>query len=153
MAGLGFVLPGMILVTLGAWLYFKYGLANSTVVVIFDGIKCAVSAAVLGSHRNLGNHAFLDHDTQQFSTAKAAIAMLGAVQNAIGINFFLSIAVCGVLCITLVERRWGLSGGLFAACVLVCSRGPSLDLSSGRRLRCMRRWWACLAGRAFRCPG
>jgi chromate transporter len=119
--GLGFVLPGTILVVIVAFLYDKYGVSNDVIESILAGIKCAVSACVLHSVYNLGRHAFFNHETKEISMLLLFIGALGAVQGVLNINFFIVLGVSGIFQVFFSYRSWIGSVAFLLLCILAFS--------------------------------
>ena len=107
MAGLGFILPGFILMVLASYLYVVAGLENPYVNASFRALKPVV-AAIVGRHpcfkiitrtthyflrqifravHKITDHAFLSHSTKKINPYLAAFAFLTAINSALRINW------------------------------------------------------------------
>ncbi|MBI4042447.1 MAG: chromate efflux transporter [Deltaproteobacteria bacterium] len=60
LAGLGFMLPGFLLMLLFSWLYVQFGLHSPMVAGLFLGCQPAVVALIVRAIHRLGEHAFSD---------------------------------------------------------------------------------------------
>jgi chromate transport protein ChrA len=118
-AGLGFILPGVVLVCIISFLYDRYGLSNAIILSILQGIKCSVAACVLYACYNLGRHAFIDSKTKTFSNLMFFIGGIGALQSVLNINFFIVLGVCGTFNV-LFERRLWISSVFFGCLCVLC---------------------------------
>ena len=61
LAGLGFVLPGFVLMFLLSWLYMRYGLkTTATFATVFAAIQAAVAALIVRAIHRIGGHVLAD---------------------------------------------------------------------------------------------
>jgi chromate transporter len=60
LAGLGFMLPGFLLMFALSWFYLKYGLNSPFFVAFFFGCQAAVGALILRAVHRIGGHALVD---------------------------------------------------------------------------------------------
>jgi chromate transporter len=98
LAGLGFMLPGFVLMFLLSWFYVTYGIHSALFAAVFQGMQPAVAALIVRAIHRIGGHA-LHHDRWLWGIAiGAALAQLFAI------NFFLTLVVAGVI-YTLVNRK------------------------------------------------
>ena len=98
-AGLGFVLPGFILMLAAAVAYREGGVSNGYVQAAFAALQPAV-------HR-IGEHAVQDPATHTFSRHLALCAGLAAVESTMGVNFFITLVHAATLyTFCLRPRRW-----------------------------------------------
>ena len=94
-AGAAFVLPGFVLVLLLSWLYVTFGLMNPYILASFNAIQAAVAAMVVRAVHKLADGAFL-HDGA-FSYELFAIGVFAAMQGALDVNFFFTLAFSGLV--------------------------------------------------------
>ena len=97
LAGLGFMLPGFILMFVLSWFYVQYGVNSPIFQGIFYGFQAAVPALILRAIQRLGIHAL--HDRWLW-----LVAILSGVASWLGINFLFSLTLAGLV-YTLVKRR------------------------------------------------
>ncbi len=60
LAGLGFMLPGFLLMFALSWFYLAYGIASLLFGAFFFGCQAAVGAVILRAVHRIGGHALLD---------------------------------------------------------------------------------------------
>ncbi|MHC1744915.1 MAG: chromate efflux transporter [Syntrophobacteraceae bacterium] len=112
LAGLGFMLPGFLLMFALSWFYLTYGLAIPHFSAAFHGLQAAVGALILRALHRIGGHSLKDATLW----ALAAMALLGEV---IGIHFLLTLILAGLIN-SLIKRKQrllalGLAGVYLAA--------------------------------------
>ena len=112
LAGLGFMLPGFILMLALSWFYVSHGIGSPFFQSVFLGMQPAVAALIVRAVHRIGGHALLDHKWLW------AIAGLSALAQVLGVNFLITLLVGGVT--FAVHRKkvipWILLIG-FAACL------------------------------------
>jgi chromate transporter len=89
LAGLGFMLPGFVLMFLLSWLYLAVGLANSAWQAVFLGIQPAVVALIVRACHRIGGHSLTDAPLW-------AIGVLAAVGEALGVSFWITLPLAGL---------------------------------------------------------
>jgi chromate transporter len=90
LAGLGFMLPGFLLMFALSWFYLAYGMAIPHFGAAFHGLQAAVGASILRALHRIGGHSLKDVSLW----ALAAMALLGEV---IGIHFLLTLVMAGLI--------------------------------------------------------
>lgn len=103
--GLGFVLPGLLLMLLLSWLYdafYRNALAmgdNDAIRVraSFSGIQACVTAMVVRAVHRLGTQALVHADTKALSPILLLSAFMAAIASVLGINFFIPLGVGGIV--------------------------------------------------------
>lgn len=105
LAGLGFMLPGFLLMLALSWAYVEYGAA--TLLPIFVGIAPAVAALVVRALHNISSHTFT-----QPSLLLAGAISLGL--TLLQVNFFVIFLICGIF-----QSLWSKNKKYIAAAVLV----------------------------------
>ena len=118
-AGLGFMLPGFMLMLLCAWLYTDYGIQSEYVQASFRSVQPAVAALVLRGLHRISETALFYHGsgghgsagTHTFSLILFFIAGLSAIQAVMRVNFFVILVFGGILfsLANQVEVRWPLA--------------------------------------------
>jgi chromate transporter len=73
LAGLGFMLPGLVLMLLLSWLYVRVGIDRPLLAAAFAGLQAAVVALVVRAVHRLGHHAL--STWRQAALAAAAFAL------------------------------------------------------------------------------
>jgi chromate transporter len=97
LAGLGFMLPGFVLMFALSWLYLAYGISSPLLQGVFLGFQAAVVALIVRAVHRIGSHAL--HDRWLLSIA--AVALIGAL---LGAPFAITLIVAG-LAYVLVKRN------------------------------------------------
>jgi chromate transporter len=127
-AGLGFMLPGFILMVLAALAYLWYGPTSGILVAALFGMKPAVAAVVTRAVYRIGTHA-LSHDSWRW-----VIGIVAGVVSFFEVHFTLVLLVGGF---TLVAREFRyrlLAGGLLAALLLAIPlTAPSISSETASR--------------------
>ena len=89
LAGLGFMLPGFLLMFALSWLYLSYHLENTTFQAIFRGIQPAVIALIFRACHRIGSHTVTDK-------ALWVIAILAGIAELLGVTFWISLPLSGL---------------------------------------------------------
>ncbi len=96
LAGLGFMLPGFVLMFALSWLYITYGMSSPVFAALFYGFKPAVAALIVRAVHRIGEHVLKDGWLW-------AIAILAGVASWAGINFLITLVLAGVI-FTTIQR-------------------------------------------------
>lgn len=97
LAGLGFMLPGFMLMMILSWFYVTYGITSPLFAAIFNGFKPAVAALILRAIHRLGQHAIYDRWL-------LVIALLAAAATLAGMNFLITLLLAGLV-YELIKRQ------------------------------------------------
>src|SRR5688572_14234057 len=90
LAGLGFMLPGFILMFILSWLYVRYGLKTSgTFATVFAAVQAAVAALIVRAVHRIGGHVLADRWLW-------VIALVATVAQLSGVHFSISLIAGGV---------------------------------------------------------
>ncbi|WP_224248586.1 chromate efflux transporter [Hyalangium gracile] len=111
LAGLGFMLPGLLLMLLCSWLYVHLGLESPWVKAAFTTVQAAVAALIVRAVHRIGTHAFTRR-------AFIAIALLAAVAQLLGVHFTLTLAWAGLTAVLLQAGSRAAALALSIACAL-----------------------------------
>src|SRR5688572_24508671 len=98
LAGLGFMLPGFVLMFALSWFYLTFGINMPMFQSIFLGFQAAVVALIVRAVHRIGGHAL--HD--RWLMAIAAIALIAQL---LGVHFGITLILAG-LAYGLVRRGW-----------------------------------------------
>jgi len=90
LAGLGFMLPGFLLMFALSWAYVRYGLETGSVVAVFAAVQVAVAALIVRAVIRIGGHVVTNRWLW-------AIALLGACAQLAGVHFGLILIVAGLI--------------------------------------------------------
>jgi len=97
LAGLGFMLPGFVLMFALSWFYVTFGVASLAFAAVFQGMQPAVGALIVRAIHRIGQHALTDRWLW-------VIAATTGVSMLIGANFLVALGVAGVAYL-LVKRQ------------------------------------------------
>jgi len=89
LAGLGFMLPGLLLMLGLSWFYVTYGISSYIFSALLLGFQPAVIALIVRAIHRIGGHALTDHWLW-------LIAVVSAVMHWLGVNFLITLPVAGV---------------------------------------------------------
>lgn len=111
LAGLGFMLPGFILMMLLAWLYSLLKIDGTLLGALFLGVQAAILAVILRAVHRIGKHILLDPWLWGIAVASAAASL-------VGISFWLVLPTAGAAyALASTRRYWLLVAVLVAAAV------------------------------------
>lgn len=102
LAGLGFMLPGFVLMFLLSWLYLSVGLASTAFQAVFLGIQPAVIALIIRACHRIGGHCLTN-------VPLWIIGVLAAVGEVLGVSFYVTLPLAGVACVVAARRQWVLA--------------------------------------------
>lgn len=111
-AGLGFMLPGLVLILLLAWLYQRLDLAAPPWAAIFLGIQVGVIALIARAVHTLGQHLLTD----RWLWLVAALSFAAALADA---HFWIVLPAGGLLYLLLDLRRFLLAGAVLVLAFLL----------------------------------
>lgn len=97
LAGLGFMLPGFLLMFALSWFYVAYGINSPVFQSVFLGMQPAVAALIVRAVHRIGGHA-LANDRWLL-----VIAVVSGIAQFFGVNFFLILLAAGSV-FALVKR-------------------------------------------------
>lgn len=113
LAGLGFMLPGFLLMFALTWVYVTFGITG-VAKAIFYGAQPAVVALIVRATHRIGGHALRD----RWLWAIAAVAALAALAALGAVPFWITLPVGGLIYL-LVRRRHSAVAGVGAAVFVV----------------------------------
>ena len=125
LAGLGFMLPGFLLILALAWLYQKLNFDQPLIAAIFLGIQIGVISLIVRAVHRISEHVLTDKWLW-------TVAILSAAGSLLGVSFWIVLPAAGLGYAALAARRFGFASvvlllGLGAA---VWSAGPIEGLAS-----------------------
>ena len=109
-AGLGFMLPGFVLMLALSWLYLSFDLAATAFAAVFLGIQPAVIALIVRACHRIGGHCLTD-------PALWSVATLAAAGELLGLSFYITLSLAGLGYLAAAARRWMWSAALGAVFV------------------------------------
>ena len=90
LAGLGFMLPGFVLMLALSWFYVTYGIASPVFSAVFYGFQACIGALIIRAVHRIGEHAL--HDRWLWG-----IAILSASAKFLDVNFLIPLALGGLI--------------------------------------------------------
>jgi chromate transporter len=118
LAGLGFMLPGFVLMLVVSWLYFRMDLGSSALAPLFLGMQAAVIALIVRAVHRIGKHVVIDRWLW-------LIAITSAVVTLAEVSFFVILPAAGLFYV-FVHRRQYVTAALLATLAIA-----AFALSSG----------------------
>jgi chromate transporter len=109
LAGLGFMLPGLLLMLLCSWLYVRAGLDSPWIQAVFTTVQAAVAALIVRAVHRIGSHSFTRRSL-------IAIALIAAVAQLLGVPFALTLVWAGLAAVLLYAGSTVGAVALTAAC-------------------------------------
>ncbi len=112
LAGLGFMLPGLLLVLGIAWLYQQLDLRQPLLAAVFLGVQIGVIALIVRAVHRIADHALGNGWLW-------AVAGISAIAAAVGVSFWVTLPAAGLLYALVEARKFILAGLCAAAAFLV----------------------------------
>jgi chromate transporter len=110
LAGLGFMLPGFVLMFLLSWLYLRHGLqASGAFATVFGIVQAAVAALIVRAIHRIGGHVLADRWLW-------GIAFLAGAAQLANVHFAFTLAAAGTLYVLAHHGRKALALALSIAC-------------------------------------
>ena len=114
LAGLGFMLPGLLLILVLAWAYQRLDLDQPLIAAIFLGVQIGVIALIVRAVHRIGDHVLTDKWLW-------AVGIASAIASFIGVSFWIVLPVAGLAYAALASRQFGL-----AAVVVLIGLGTAI---------------------------
>ncbi len=89
LAGLGFMLPGFLLMLVLTWIYFMHGIENPMLQWIFLGFNVAVISLIFNAVKRIGQHSVTTKEL-------LVVAIISAFVTFMGISFIISLSMLGL---------------------------------------------------------
>jgi chromate transporter len=102
LAGLGFMLPGLLLMLALAWLYTRLEIGGTLLGAAFLGVQAAVLAVILRAVHRIGEHILLDRWLW-------AAAIGAAAASFVGMSFWIVLPAAGAAYALASSRRYALA--------------------------------------------
>ena len=122
LAGLGFMLPGLVLMLVCAWAYFRFDVDRGAAAAVLAGAQAAVVALILRATHRIGRHVLVDRWLWLIGAAAASATLLAApfwivLPAAAGLYGLARagrprLAAILLLCAATALVAWGLGDGL-----------------------------------------
>ncbi len=111
LAGLGFMLPGFVLILLLTAFYITFGIKSSLVLAIFVGFQAAVIALIIRAVHRIGAHILINYRLW-------AIAGISGISFFLGIHFLIILATAGIAYIFWMRKNLIITSLLGIALIL-----------------------------------
>jgi chromate transport protein ChrA len=95
--GMGFLLPGVLLMLLWSYLYVKFGVESRAVQRSFRAVQNCVAALIFRGTYKLADGAMKAPGTTTFSWHRGFLFLFCFLTSAIKLNFFISLGVAGIM--------------------------------------------------------
>lgn len=102
--GMGFLSPGVSAMLLWSYIYVSYGLDNSNVQASFRAIQNVTAAMIFRATFKLAEGALLEKPNNTFNWDKGFLCLFCFLTTTIGINFFISLGVSGLMNFVFEEK-------------------------------------------------
>lgn len=112
LAGLGFMLPGLLLMLALSWAYERLDFTEPSWQPLFLGVQVGVIALIVRAVHRIGQHTLNDRWLWVIAFGSAAAAMLD-------ISFWVTLPAAGVAYVLLSRRRFLLAAGLLCVAALI----------------------------------
>ena len=112
LAGLGFMLPGLLLILALSWAYARLDLTGPPLGTLFLGVQVGVIALIVRAVHRIGEHALTDRWLWAIALATGAGAMLG-------VSFWITLPAAGAAYVLLARRRFVLAAGVLCVAALL----------------------------------
>lgn len=114
LAGLGFMLPGFILMLALAWVYTRLRIEGTMLGAMFLGVQAAVLAIILRAVHRIGEHILLDRWLWAAALASAAASLFG-------VSFWIVLPAAGAAYAAASAGRYWMAGGIVAVAAIVAT--------------------------------
>ncbi|HEX8624112.1 MAG TPA: chromate efflux transporter [Allosphingosinicella sp.] len=112
LAGLGFMLPGFILMLALAWAYTRLPIEGTFLGAMFLGVQAAVLAVILRAVHRIGEHILLDPWLW-------GVAVTAAAASFLGVSFWIVLPAAGLSYSLVSTRRYALAAVVLAAAIVL----------------------------------
>jgi chromate transporter len=102
LAGLGFMLPGLLLILAIAWAYQRLDLDQPLIAAIFLGVQIGVIALIVRAVHRIADHTLTDRWLW-------AVAAASALASYVGVSFWITLPAAGAIYSSLASRRFALA--------------------------------------------
>jgi chromate transporter len=121
LAGLGFMLPGFVLMFVLSWAYVRYGLQTDSLLAVFAAVQVAVAALIVRAVFRIGGHVVTDRWLW-------AIVILATCAQLAGVHFALILPIGGLIYLL---ARHGLGAAAMCAIGFATAGTVALAMHNG----------------------
>jgi chromate transporter len=112
LAGLGFMLPGLLLILALSWAYSRIDLAEAPWAALFLGVQVSVIALIVRAVHRIGEHVLLN-------AWLWAIALASAAAAALDVSFWVTLPAAGIAFVLVTKRKFVLAAAVVAAAAVL----------------------------------
>jgi chromate transporter len=112
LAGLGFMLPGLLLILALSWAYSRIDFTQAPWGALFLGVQVGVIALIVRAVHRIGEHVLLN-------SWLWAIALSSAAAAAFGASFWISLPAAGIAYVLLMRRSFLLAAAVVAGAAVL----------------------------------
>ena len=112
LAGLGFMLPGLLLILGIAWFYRRLDIQNPQITAVFIGIQIGVIALIVRAVHRIADHTLTDPWLWLIGIASAACA-------ALDVSFWVTLPTAGLAYAALRARRYAVAAVVLVSAVVL----------------------------------
>lgn len=123
LAGLGFMLPGFLLMLGLGWLYGRLTIQGTWLGALFLGVQCAVLAVILRAMHRIGQHILVDPWLW-------AVAAGSALASAVGASFWIVLPAAGAIYALVATRRLIPAFAILAVATVLAALSGSVPVAS-----------------------
>ena len=120
LAGLGFMLPGLLLILALAWTYQRLDLDQPLIAAIFMGVQIGVIALIVRAVHRIGEHVLVDKWLW-------AVGLASALGSWLGVSFWIILPAAGLFYASAAAKRYVLAAAIVALAVAVALWTRELD--------------------------
>ena len=122
LAGIGFMLPGLLLILALAWIYQRLNLRQPMIAAVFTGVQIGVIALIIRAVHRIGEHVLVD----KWLWIAAAASVIGSF---LGVSFWIILPVAGLFYASAAAGRYASAVAiLLAGAALAAWITPQADL-------------------------
>ena len=114
LAGLGFMMPGFLLMLLLTWFYVQVGIKSPLLQSVFTGFQVAVIALIFSAVHRIGKHALINN--KLFTIAAGSF-----IAYFFGISFFIVLPLAGIAYVLWMKDKIILTSSIGIALVVACA--------------------------------
>ncbi|KAI9680797.1 MAG: hypothetical protein M1817_004237 [Caeruleum heppii] len=103
-AGLGFIMPGFVLMLVASYLYSLAGFENKYFNASFRALQPIVAGLILRATHKIADHSVVNHQTRRPNPWLVIAALCTALNGALRINIFISLGLYGVIYMLIARR-------------------------------------------------
>lgn len=110
LAGLGFMLPGLVLMLALAWTYTRLPIRGTLLAALFLGVQAAVIAVILRAVHRIGEHILTDRWLWGIAIGAGAASLAG-------VSFWIALPAAGAVYALFSTRRYAAAVAVLAAAI------------------------------------